>query len=52
MTYLTVDSKEDLIETILSIDDSLLFQTRRKLIMTMRSIDFIEDERHDKDGFC
>jgi hypothetical protein len=52
MTYLTVDSKEDLIEKILSIDDSLLFQTRRKLIMTMRSIDFIEDERHDKDGFC
>lgn len=52
MAYLTVDNKEDLIEKILSIDDSLLFQTRRKLIMTMRSIDFIEDERHDKDGFC
>lgn len=52
MAYLTVDNKEDLIETILSIDNSLLFQTRRKLIMTMRSIDFIEDERHDKDGFC
>ena len=52
MAYLTVDNKEDLIETILSIDDSLLFQTRRKLIMSMRSIDFIEKDRHDKHGFC
>jgi hypothetical protein len=52
MSYLTVDKKEDLIETILSIENSLSFATRRKLIMKMRSIDFIENQRHDNNGFC
>lgn len=52
MTYLTIGSREGMLETILSIDNSLLFKTRRQLIMKMRSIDFTEYERHDKHDFC
>jgi hypothetical protein len=52
MTYLTIDNKESLIETILSVEHSLSFITRRKLIMKMRSIGFIEDDRYDEFGFC